>query len=408
LKRKTMTRPLHIVDVAEFYSPFGGGVKTYVEQKFLAAAAHGHRLTVIVPGTAYRVEPRTGGDIIWLPASKMPFDARYHLFTDAPAIWRQLDQLQPDIVEASSPWRGGWAATRWVSATAVPRILFMHADPLAVYAHQWFDRWAKIATIDKGFGWFVAYLRKLSAPCAATVVGGDWLAKRFIGLGLHNPVSIPLGVAESEFSPTAADAETRTKMLRSCGLSPDSTLLACIGRMHPEKRVPVLIDAVRQAQKTTSVGLFIMGDGLSRKTLERLAAQVPHVFMAGEIRDRPQVARMMASADALLHGSASETFGYSVAEALRSGLPIIVPDRGGAADFAGSDYAEVYETGNVVSATAAILRMIARDRTRTHQAAALAGQTRVSTADAHFEKLFALYGELAGKSHKLSSVSPVV
>lgn len=389
-----LAKSLHIADVAEFYSPFGGGVKTYVDQKFLAAAAMGHRLTVIAPGSENRVEPRIGGQIIWQTAPKIPFDPRYHLFTDAPAIWRALDALHPDIVEASSPWRGGWAATRWVCKPAVPKILFMHADPLAVYAHQWFDRWAKIPTIDGAFGWFAAYLRKLSAPCAATVVGGDWLAIRFAKLGLQHPVAIPLGVAESEFSPAAFDDATRSHMLQCCGLPPTATVLVCIGRMHPEKRVPVLIEAVRQAGKNQPIGLFIMGDGLSRKKIDRLAASVPHVHVAGEIRDRVQVARMMASADALLHGSASETFGYSVAEALRCGLPVIVPDRGGAADFAGPGYAEIYETGNSASAAAAIVRMIGRDKVLTRQAAAHAGQSRVATADQHFEKLFGFYGNL--------------
>ncbi|HYX47808.1 MAG TPA: glycosyltransferase family 1 protein, partial [Sphingomicrobium sp.] len=41
---------MRIVDVSAFYSPFGGGVRTYVEAKFRAAARFGHEVVVIAPG----------------------------------------------------------------------------------------------------------------------------------------------------------------------------------------------------------------------------------------------------------------------------------------------------------------------------------------------------------------------
>ena len=41
---------MRIVDVSAFYSPAGGGVRTYVEAKLKAAPRLGHELIVIVPG----------------------------------------------------------------------------------------------------------------------------------------------------------------------------------------------------------------------------------------------------------------------------------------------------------------------------------------------------------------------
>ena len=60
----------------------------------------------------------------------------------------------------------------------------------------------------------------------------------------------------------------------------------------------------------------------------------PHVRLLEPTTDRPALARMMASADALIHGCEAETFCFVAAEALASGLPLIAPDRGGAADLA--------------------------------------------------------------------------
>ena len=47
---------MKIVDVCEFYSPTGGGVRRYINQKLELAARFGHQLTVIAPGAVTRME----------------------------------------------------------------------------------------------------------------------------------------------------------------------------------------------------------------------------------------------------------------------------------------------------------------------------------------------------------------
>src|SRR5207245_7055569 len=42
--------PMRIVDVCAFYTPAGGGVRTYVDAKLKAAARFGHEIVVIAPG----------------------------------------------------------------------------------------------------------------------------------------------------------------------------------------------------------------------------------------------------------------------------------------------------------------------------------------------------------------------
>ena len=68
--------------------------------------------------------------------------------------------------------------------------------------------------------------------------------------------------------------------------------------------------------------------------LRRHIAGNPHIQLLAPERDRPRFATLLASADALVHGSASETFGMAPAEARACGVPVIVPDQGGAADHA--------------------------------------------------------------------------
>ncbi len=45
---------MRIVDVNEFYSPTGGGVRTYIDRKMSILAEMGHELIVLAPGTEDR------------------------------------------------------------------------------------------------------------------------------------------------------------------------------------------------------------------------------------------------------------------------------------------------------------------------------------------------------------------
>ena len=106
----------------------------------------------------------------------------------------------------------------------------------------------------------------------------------------------------------------------------------------------------------------------------------------------------MASADALIHGSAAETFGLVLAEALCSGTPLIVPDAGATATFAGPGYAETYRAGDAVDGAGAILRLLAGDRAGAIAGAALAAaNAQVFTVEQHFEKLFEIYERIVAE-----------
>jgi hypothetical protein len=46
---------MRIVDVCAFYTPHGGGVKTYVEQKLKIGPTLGHEIIILAPGDRYEV-----------------------------------------------------------------------------------------------------------------------------------------------------------------------------------------------------------------------------------------------------------------------------------------------------------------------------------------------------------------
>jgi alpha-1,6-mannosyltransferase len=247
------------------------------------------------------------------------------------------------------------------------------------------------------FGWFWTYLNRLNGFYDAAVVTNPAMAERFGKFGLKNIEVAPFGVEREKFSHIFADTIMRRDMLRACGLGEDATLLVAVGRHHPEKRINVLIDAVTRAQSHRKVGLYIVGNGLIRKSVERWARNARHVFVAGQINDQNRLASVIASADALIHGSAAETFGLVLAEALCSGTPLIIPDAGASATFAGPGYAETYRTGDAADAAGAILRLLAGDRAIQSRAALAAADAQVFNVEQHFEKLFQIYERIAAE-----------
>ncbi|CAN5396940.1 glycosyltransferase family 1 protein [soil metagenome] len=385
---------MRIVDVCAFYSPEGGGVKTYIDRKLAAGPAAGHEIIVIAPGETSHIEERgPGARIIYLEQPRFPLDRKYHYFRDEKALHATLDDLQPDIVEASSPWRSARLVGEWNGAA--PRVLIMHADPLSAYAYRWFGKVASRDTIDRQFGWFWRHLLRLDKQFAATVTAGQSLSDRLIEGGMSNVVTNSMGVADAVFSPTLRDEGLRSRLLERCALPDTATLLIAAGRHAPEKRWPMVIEAVTAAGANAPVGLVLVGDGRERAKVVRAAADNPHIHLASSIGDRMELARLFASGDALIHGCEAETFCMVASEARASGLPLITPDGGGAADQARESNGWTYAAGDPASAAVAIAAFLTSDREPV-RAQAVSNSNHVRTMDSHFSDLFNYYEGLIG------------
>ena len=382
---------MRIAEIAEFYAPNGGGVRTYIDRKLEAAERLGVELFVLAPGVEDAFEQRPGGGVVWIKAPALPFDANYRMFWDAAPVHAQLDRLRPDVVEASSPWRGAWIAASW-KGTA-PRAMFTHADPVASYPYRWFGPVASHDQIDRLFEWFWRYMRRLTARFDVVVTGGEWLSQRLSDRGVPRVETVRLGIDRSVFSPERRDEGLRAELLAGCALPPTARLLLGVGRHHPEKRWPMVIDAVAAVGADMPVGLLLIGDGIDRKSVQRAAGGNPHVRLLAPIYDRPLLAKIMASTDGLIHGCEAETFGLVAAEALASGLPLIVPDRGGCSDLATPAIAETYAANDSRAAAAAIRRLFGRDPDAL-RAAVVDAAAEVRSDRQHFDGLFGLYAAL--------------
>ena len=383
---------MRIIDVNEFYSPSGGGVRTYVDRKMGILAGMGHELIVIAPGRENGVDERPGGGrVIYVKAPGMPFDANYGLFWDKAPINRILNALDPDVIENCSPWRPAWIVGAREGRAV--KSFFMHNDNMEAYAKRWLGGVASGEAIERGFAWYDRYLARLLAPFDTVLTNGPALTRRLAARGVRVDATMTLGIERSAFSPAHRDEGLRAALLAQCGLPPHAHLLVALGRHHPEKRWPVVIDAVERAGASLPVGLVLMGKGMRTKQLARRVASSPHIRLFQPVYDRPQLARILASADAFIHGNDTEPFGLVVTEALASGTPLIVPDVGGAFEVAAPEYAEVYRARDARSGADAIRRLFARDRPLLRRAAAVAAG-KVRSDEDHAAALVGHYRRL--------------
>src|SRR5258708_3777906 len=271
----------------------------------------------------------------------------------------------------------------------------MHADPLAAYAYRWLGGFVPTNRIDQLFGWFWRHLRGLGRMFDSVVCANMQLAQRLRDGGVANCETVRMGVEAGLFSPSLRSQSLREQVLCALGLDANATLLLGIGRFSAEKRWDMVMRAVGEVSRRRDVGLLLVGDGSKRPRLELLAERIASVAVLPRITDRSELARLLASADALVHGCEAETFCMVAAEARASGVPLIVPDRGAAVDQLVQGAGMTYRAASQVSLERAIRRFI--DRGPELQRASAVRSSRVRTMDEHFADLFARYEALVPK-----------
>lgn len=291
----------------------------------------------------------------------LPYDPTYHLLWRVRAVHRVIARERPDVLEIHSPYVAALAALTAPQHTFGVRTMQWHADFIDTYLRGPVERLVggprrADAVVEPLWAW----VRALGARSEAVLVASAWQEAKLRRHGVARTVRHPFGVDRALFRPDRASRAVRERLL---GPGPEGrALLVGVGRFAHEKRWDVVLDAfgrVRSARPGGAV-LVLFGDGPERARLEARAGGSPDVRLPGFETDREALAAALASADLLLHGCGDETFGLSIAEAHASGLPAVVPDRGGAAEIVRAASGATYPTGDAEACAHAALEVLAR------------------------------------------------
>jgi alpha-1,6-mannosyltransferase len=289
---------VHIADMTMFYAPASGGVRTYLDAKHRRLGRYpGVRHSLLIPGAS--LSHKDG--IYKVPAPAVPFGNGYR-FPLRLAPWRKvLHDLQPDLIEVGDPYLTAWAALDARRQLDVPVIGFYHSD-LPLLVSNRIGSW--IGTNVE------AYVSKLYGNFDRVLAPSSVMANKLISLGVQNVHVQPLGVDLVTFSPSLRDPRVKAEL----GLTDDTRLLIFAGRGSREKNLPVLLDCMKLLGR--GYHLLLVGSHMPAAVPDNVSV-IDHFCPAGE------VARLLASADALLHAGDQETFGLVILEAMASGIPVV-------------------------------------------------------------------------------------
>ncbi|HEY4012476.1 MAG TPA: glycosyltransferase [Polyangiaceae bacterium] len=396
---------MKILDITEFYSERGGGIRSHLTIRGHVLCQLGHEHTVIAPGprdevvdllasgapdgdrAPCKIAGGRGPRVVRMAGPALPYDRTYHLLGRLDKIRSLVRAERPDVLEAHSPYLATAAVLASGRSSARIRTAFWHTDHLGVYVEPAVsrligDRGAEVVVRPLWVG-----VRALLAPFDATFVAGVAQERHLRDAGVRGVVHVPFGVDAKTFRPDRRSAVTRHELT---GGAP-GPLLVGSGRFALEKRWDVVLDAFGQLRTRRPATLVLFGDGPERARLERAAP--PGVRFAGFERDRGKLATALASADVVVHGGPYETFGLAIAEAAASGTPVVVPDRGGAQESADPASSETYRSLDAAACAAAIERILDRDPAEL-RAGALGVAARVPTVEQHFARVVAVYDDL--------------
>jgi glycosyltransferase involved in cell wall biosynthesis len=155
----------------------------------------------------------------------------------------------------------------------------------------------------------------------ATIAVSDTVKDRLVRWGVRpgKIAVIPNGVDTDDLG---FDAEARDRVRAQFGISPDAYVIGALGRLDPNKRVDLTMEAAAPMLGETCK-ILVIGRGEDQARLEAAAGRIgvtDHVIFGGYQSD---TTAMLAAFDLYVAASVQETFGLSVLEALASGLPVL-------------------------------------------------------------------------------------
>ena len=388
---------MKICDLTQFYSPVSGGVKRYISEKiaWMRRARPNDRHVLIIPGE--RTECREDGlsRVYTIRSPLVSRTARYRALLNLTAIEEILENERPDVIESGDPYQVAWKALASGDALGIPVVAFYHSYFLEAYLRPSSVLRSDVAEITHDVA--RRYVREPATRFAATIVPSPALANVLRDWGVDNTRLGELGVDTRLFHPDGPDSEV-DDVRRALGIPGDTILLLYVGRLSPEKNVATMFDAFELLTRAgnSRFSLLVTGDGPGRRQLTDLCERNPNVHWLPYQGDGSQLARIYRAADLFVHPGVQETFGLVSLESQACGTPV-VGIRGSYMDrIIFTDQGHWAAENSPASLADAIRAMSSRDLAA-EGAGAAARVRQFYDWDRVFERLFAVYGEVARK-----------
>ncbi|HEY0464920.1 MAG TPA: glycosyltransferase, partial [Polyangiaceae bacterium] len=362
---------------------------------------HGHDHLVVAPGKQHAVgrldqavvQVNGSARVLQVRGPTLPYDSNYQLLWRLDRVHRALLDFEPEVLSLNSLYMATLALATLPRRLNPLRTIFWHADFIDTYLRPRIPSAVSQRVGDALVEPLWAAVRHVARRSAATFAASKSQVQKLREHRVERVLYVPFGLDRRLFRCDGGSPAVRAELL---GQNPDARLLVGVGRLAGEKRWDQVIRAVQQLSVSQAVRLVIFGEGPELDRLRGLAdPRVVSLF--GPERDRNRLATVLASADLFVHGGAYETYGFSVAEAMASGLPVVVPASGAVLDLIDPSSSETFEPGSVAGCAAALQRVLGPEFSR-YRARALEAAQRVPDSTAQILELVRIYQALQAEA----------
>ncbi len=280
---------------------------------------------------------------------KMPFYKSLDLvFPNFFKIKNRIKELNPDILHISTPGTVGLCALISAKLLKIPVVGIYHTDfPSYMYknTNNRFVRWVTIKFLKFFYSFFEALFTRSQEYF--TVI------EKQLGFEHKNIYLLKAGINIENFDKSFKD-ET---IWKKYGVSDSSFKVLYTGRVSVEKNIDKLI-RVWQKELFYNCELILVGD--CEIEIDKEELKKSGIFLLGR-RQEEELSKIYASSDCFIFPSTTDTLGQVVMEAMSSGIPVIVTNKGGPKTFVSEEFGYVIDINSIEDISKAIKSLARKD-----------------------------------------------
>ena len=272
-----------------------------------------------------------------------------------------LSKFSPDVVQVQVSDPVGLAVVSWARNHKTPIVMTEHNQPEVLTEPIHVPGIMKKPVNKALSSYFRNRQRKSDFVTMPTQQAIDNLLFN-TGKRLEVPIAaVSNGVDLKRFKPGEASFNTFVKY----GLDVDVPTVLYVGRVDPEKKVGVVIEAFLKVLDTVpNAQLLIVGDGVDKARLERKYGVIRSIrflgrISGGDLYNLYKIGWLFATASEI------ETQGIVLIEAAASGLPLVAVDKGAVAEVCiDEENGYLCEPGSVPEIANAITTILTDEKIR--------------------------------------------
>jgi 1,2-diacylglycerol 3-alpha-glucosyltransferase len=350
----------------------------------------GHDVRVIAPSFSFQnTFEEDNGSMIYRPrAFLLPFymNNKYH-FAPFPLIYvkKIIDTFKPDVINVCSPYPISICAMINAKKKHIPVVGSIHILPENVLA-PFFTSALYPTLVKYTWSYLVYFYNRVDQATVPTQTGAAMYQEK----GLTTPVApISNGVNTEMFKP-----DNKGEYLRIRFSLPKKPLVLYTGRINQEKNVDVLVKAIPSVLKEIDAHFLFCGSGGLKPEMMKLTQDLgvnTHTTFI-DFLDWADYPNIYTLADVFVMPAESELQSIVTLEAIASGVPPIVVNKGAVPELANSGNGLIFEPKDSDRLAANIITILSDKKLRNtmkKKSLQLSEQHSMSYVGSQYEEVYA-------------------